>query len=240
MTIKSKILSLVVIAIATLGITATANAYYIGQTGSEVVEIQITLLEAGFDIPAISSGVARPGYFGVQTQKALASYEASQSSSKLKFGAVSTLDGVDFPFITINGYQEWRGNIPFAATSSTLCSVRNPFQATSSLTAFGARATSVGGLATQLFDLATSTTAYATSTPAYLKEFSSPASDWSVRWEPGTTTGSRLIGHSNNSQGNSDNLIGPNEYLNFRISTSSASAFSSYMTGACNFIIQRN
>ena len=78
---------IVVMAIAINVLAPTANAFYIGQRGGEVVDLQLTLIEAGYDIPAITSGVAKPGYFGVQTQAALAAREASQPS--LKLGAIT-------------------------------------------------------------------------------------------------------------------------------------------------------
>lgn len=108
MTIKSKVLSLVVIMIAIFGIIGTADAYYIGQTGGEVADLQITLLEAGYDIPALSSGVAQPGYFGVQTQRALAKYEASKPRT---FGALSSP--------TVYEPVELNGGSKFGSVNST-------------------------------------------------------------------------------------------------------------------------
>lgn len=90
--IKKFVVSMVVIMtiIATSG-TSTVHAYKLGQTGSEIADLQITLIEAGFDIPAITSGKADVGYFGVQTERALAAYNASQDSG-LILGAVSGPD----------------------------------------------------------------------------------------------------------------------------------------------------
>lgn len=87
--IKKFVVSMVVImTIIAIGGTSTASAYTLGQTGRDVADLQITLIEAGFDIPAISSGIASPGYFGDQTQKAYTEYVASKGSG-ITLGAVT-------------------------------------------------------------------------------------------------------------------------------------------------------
>lgn len=48
----------------------------VGSTGSEVVALQEVLLNAGYDIPALSSGTATKGYFGSQTKSAVMKYQA--------------------------------------------------------------------------------------------------------------------------------------------------------------------
>lgn len=85
-----------VVIMTVIAISSTANAFSIGSRGQEVKDLQITLIEAGFDIPAITSGGADFGYFGVQTEKALAAYEASKPS--LKLGAAA---GPDVYFQTL-------------------------------------------------------------------------------------------------------------------------------------------
>ena len=50
----------------------------IGATGPDVTCLQQALIGAGFSIPAISSGVASPGYFGTQTRAAVAAWQASR------------------------------------------------------------------------------------------------------------------------------------------------------------------
>lgn len=72
---KLNYVGVLVAIVAVLGFVGTANAFVIGDRGQDVRDLQITLIEAGFDIPLITSGVAQPGYFGVQTQAALAAYE---------------------------------------------------------------------------------------------------------------------------------------------------------------------
>lgn len=108
---KKYIVSMIVImfAISAVAVT-TANAFTLGQTGRDVADLQLTLLESGFDIPALSSGLAQPGYFGVQTQKALVAYEASQASD-VKFGALTSP--------TVFDPVELRGGSLFGSTNST-------------------------------------------------------------------------------------------------------------------------
>ncbi len=57
--------------------TFTANLT-VGSTGPQVVALQSALMGAGFNIPAIASGVAQPGYFGSQTLTAVKLYQASK------------------------------------------------------------------------------------------------------------------------------------------------------------------
>lgn len=47
----------------------------VGSTGIEVTYLQTWLIDAGYDIPAITSGLADKGYFGSQTQAALIRYQ---------------------------------------------------------------------------------------------------------------------------------------------------------------------
>lgn len=55
-----------------------SNNLTIGSTGADVTALQNTLMSAGFDIPAISSGAATTGYFGSQTKAALAKYQVAK------------------------------------------------------------------------------------------------------------------------------------------------------------------
>lgn len=77
-----KTLKVVAIAFAFVAAVSTANAAFntdltVGSTGSEVASLQTWLISKGFAIPAISSGVATPGYFGSQTQTAVKAYQAA-------------------------------------------------------------------------------------------------------------------------------------------------------------------
>ncbi|MDB5239249.1 MAG: baaA1 [Candidatus Parcubacteria bacterium] len=50
---------------------------YIGSSGPDVAALQNWLLSNGYDIPALRAGITPQGYFGFQTQAALARYQAS-------------------------------------------------------------------------------------------------------------------------------------------------------------------
>lgn len=133
----SKIVALVVIAaIIATSVPGIANAFYLGQRGQEVADLQFTLIEAGFDIPAISSGVAKAGYFGVQTRSALDAYETSKTPS-LKLGAVPSRDITENDF-SFGGVRFWGERKAFASTidgntaTSTNCIIATP-NATSSV-----------------------------------------------------------------------------------------------------------
>ncbi len=68
-----------VLAFATVAAAQTFSANLtVGSTGSDVVALQTALMNAGFNIPAIASGVASKGYFGSQTQAAVKLYQASK------------------------------------------------------------------------------------------------------------------------------------------------------------------
>ncbi len=54
-----------------------SNYLTVGSTGADVTALQSWLISSGFDIPAISSGVAVKGYFGQQTKAAVVKYQAS-------------------------------------------------------------------------------------------------------------------------------------------------------------------
>ncbi len=80
---KFLIASIVALTVALVG-AASANAAFntnlsVGSTGSDVAALQTWLISKGFSIPAISSGVAAPGYFGQQTKSAVIAYQASVS-----------------------------------------------------------------------------------------------------------------------------------------------------------------
>ena len=66
-----------VLALATLVSAAYDVNLTVGSTGADVVALQTALISAGFDIPAITSGAAAPGYFGSQTKAAVKLYQAA-------------------------------------------------------------------------------------------------------------------------------------------------------------------
>lgn len=71
------------VAVFLFGASVSAQTYIIsrdltiGSAGPDVIELQTWLIARGFDIPAVSSGIIPKGYFGIQTQTALAAYQRS-------------------------------------------------------------------------------------------------------------------------------------------------------------------
>ena len=70
-------------ALVSVASAQTSNLYQfstdltLGSTGQDVVVLQNTLNTRGFTIPLIASGAVPAGYFGAQTQSALAAYQTS-------------------------------------------------------------------------------------------------------------------------------------------------------------------
>ena len=80
-----------VLALATLVSAAYDVNLTVGSTGTDVVALQTALISAGFDIPAITSGAAAPGYFGSQTKAAVKLYQASRVPAIPNTGFVGPL-----------------------------------------------------------------------------------------------------------------------------------------------------
>lgn len=143
--------------VVALGFGSTANAFTIGQRGQDVVELQAKLIENGYDIPAITTGGAALGYFGYQTQAALAASEATVTASPLKLGAGS---GEFYgPFTGLNNVKTIANQSFLKNATTTPCSF--VFTATSSLSFFSVQVASTSAQAT-IYDLATSTSPNAT------------------------------------------------------------------------------
>lgn len=154
-------------------------------------------------------------------------------------GAVSTLDGVQFPYISVNGLRQYWYRQQTIATSSVACSVLNPFGTTTALTSFKVKGWNRMGA--QLVDVSTSTTAYGTSSPAFIKAATLPAGRVDLVWggPAATTTNANTIGLSQTVMGASDVFIRGNEYVNVKISTSSAGTFGNgYLIGECAGVFQ--
>lgn len=159
--------------------------------------------------------------------------EQSQSPS---FGAVPTLDGVDNPFVSIGGLRQYYYSQPMAATSSVACSIKNPFNATSTVLNYTA-ALSANRLGAQQFDVSTSTTVLGSSTPALIRVATGAAlipGAWA--WLPNSSSTATLL--DTNLNGTSPIVLAPYEYLNLRYSTGTPSAFTTYNTGRCSGVIQ--
>lgn len=156
---KSMFTVAVLAIIAIFGITTVSDAYYIGQTGGEIADLQITLIESGYDIPAISSGIAHPGYFGVQTQAALAKYEANKPQT---FGSVS---GPDFygPYQALNNVKVYRDRKALVTATTTPCQFKSP-ASTSTLEFFSFRVDTGTTTDATVWTVASSTSQSATTT----------------------------------------------------------------------------
>lgn len=169
-----------------------------------------------------------------------------------RLGAVSTLDGVDNPYTSINGVKQYYYSQPIAATSSVPCSIQNPFNATSTLLNYGITVTANGIgpgtslLGGQIIDVSTSTSknfaagSYGSSSPAFIKAFNAGGGKFSTFWTVNaTTTNTRVVGMSPTLASSTDVIIKPGEYVNMVISTTSAGTFSSYWTGTCSGVFQQ-
>lgn len=182
-------------------------------------------------VAGVVVAVLLSGYNFVSSPKDGANGQNGQNG----LGAVPTLDGVDSPYMTIGGVRGGWFSSPIIATSSTICSIKNPFTSTTTVTRAGLNITQ-GILGSNNVSLSTSTNSYATSTQGLVIDAAiqslSPAS---VFWTygVGTTTSSRLLANAS-ATGQSQVLLGPGEYLNWRIATSTgAGALPAYYVGNC-------
>lgn len=164
-------------------------------------------------------------------------------------GAVPTLDGVDTPFITVNGEREWRGRVPMTATSSVVCSFGNPFNATSTVSFPIRFSITTNGLGAQNVYISTSTTNAASSTNAWTGALPTGTGTiaYAVFQNTATTsatasavsTGDVNILPGMTSVGASNYILGPTERLNLKVATSTAGVFAAYLSGSCSAVIKR-
>lgn len=175
------------------------------------------------------------GFLGYTKQASLPPFQA---------GAVPTLDGVDNPFVTIGGYPTFERKIPMSATSSVVCTIKNPFNATSTLVRFGASITT-GILGTNAFSLSTTTglNGFGSSTPSLMRDHSVGSNTVdAVAWYPSSSTSTpvNVLSLLSGATGESFDLIAPNEWVVYRIATTtSAGALATYYTGSCDYLFQK-
>lgn len=156
------------------------------------------------------------------------------------FGAVPTLDGVDNPYYSIGGVRFFNQNSPVMASSTRLCSIQNPFRATSTISSISVQITGTGISGANTYSISTSTTAYASSTPVLVLDHTIPAnSSNSMVWYPMASTSNanpaRILGNS--PTGESNIIVYPNEYLNVALATTTgAGALTTYYTGSCKAV----
>ncbi len=128
---KSLNVGLIVVAIiAIIGIPGVAGAFTLGQRGEDVVDLQFMLIEAGYDIPAITSGIARPGYFGPQTQKAYNAYNSGRT-----LGAVTGPDQY-FDYTAVNDVPTFHRRTQMRTATTTACAIQAPRSSTTTLKHF--------------------------------------------------------------------------------------------------------
>ena len=162
------------------------------------------------------------------------------------FGAISTLDGVDSPYVTIGGQRNWIGRLGMQGTSSAFCVLKNPLgvPATIEEASFTQSTNQLGAIA---IDFATSSNGFATSSGSILGRTTLPAAGTAgnFAWVPhqaSTTPGTTVLGgflleNGNYENGSSRFILGSSEYLVFRTATTSlgGSTFGTYSTGTCGF-----
>ncbi len=160
-------------------------------------------------------------------------------------GAVPTLDGVDSPYVKINGVRTAYVSQGMIATSSTICSIRNPFTGTSTVIALSANISS-GIIGTNGISVSTSTNSYATSTQFFVLDHQIPSQTIDAfSWTPffyATTSTPRLIGTTQgvNFTGENPVQISGTQFINFRLATSTAAAaLASYYQGQCSVIFEK-
>lgn len=170
-------------------------------------------------------------------------YSSTPATSPIAVGAVPTLDGIDSGFMKINGQREFRWTGSMVATSSAICSVKNPYGATSSIVYLSAESTNTGITAANNLFVSTSTTIYASSTPALVAGFAMGAGQWSMAWQPNSATttanGATSLLAGMSTVGTSNYILGPSEFITWRIGTSTPGTFSTYDQGVCSAIFRK-
>lgn len=219
----NKVTSLIVGVLATVALIVGVVAY--NKTPSVLVGAKGEQGPRGEQGPAGRDG--KDGVTKVVTQ--VVEKPASQT-----LGAVSTLDGIFYPYVKIADSREYYWNTAFSATSSVVCSIQNPYKATSTIPRVSVIGT-VNSFGAHLLDISTSSTAFGSSSPAFVKAFNTGTGQFNINWfANSTTTNTILIGAKAGSLNSvSDVILGPTEYLTVRIATSSPGTFGTYNSGRC-------
>ena len=163
------------------------------------------------------------------------------------FSGVPTLDGVDNPNVSIGGVKTYYHSQPFTATSSFICSLRNPFNATSSIESLSAVSTNVGISQANALYVSTSTTAYGTSTANLINAFPMGAGEWAVSLAKNTATTTGELGvdisgnvlEGANADGSSNYFLKPTEYITWKIATTTGGTYVTYDQGTCSAVLQQ-
>ena len=160
------------------------------------------------------------------------------------FGATPTLDGVDNPYVSINGLREYHFSKPLTATSTFLCQVLNPFApATTSIDKLQVNITG-GILGANVLYIATSSSsgdAYSTTTPPMVAAFPiASLAQANLNWFPptGTTTNPNYL-QNTGASGMSMYIATGSSYINFKLATTTGGTFATYMTGTCSGLLRK-
>ena len=156
-------------------------------------------------------------------------------------GAVSTLDGIDLPFVSIGGLKEYHFSAPLTATSSFICVLKNPYNATTSIESIGAESTNAGIAAANTLYVSTSTTAFGTSSPAMINGFAMGTGQWTavMQKNTGTSSADTTVFNGMNSNGTSNYRLAPNEWITWKIATTTGGTFVTYDQGTCSAVLKR-
>lgn len=148
---------------------------------------------------------------------------------------VGALTSPDLPYnyLCVGGVCTYTVKGTLAATSSSVCAIQNPRGATTTVTAASLQITANGMAQNQKLDISTSSTALGSSTPSLVwNKTVTGSAQASISWTPQATSTPQLIG-INTLTGETNVVLGPTEYLTFKIATGTPGTFSSYWTGTC-------
>ena len=131
-----------------------------------------------------------------------------------------------------------------AATSTYLCIQPNPWfgTGTSSLVSFMARITrGVLGANTMSLSTTSASGGYGSSSPAFIldRAVASGAQD-NIFWNGNsTTTSTRILPGTDVTTGASLSVIGPSEYVSYRVATGTPGTFATPWAGSCSFTFMK-
>lgn len=170
-----------------------------------------------------------------------------KDSPQVIIGATSTLDGVDFPTISIGGKKSAQKAVTMIATSSALCSVGPSDVGLGTSTARFSFNMSTSSIAkSEYVSLSTSTTRYGSSSiawlhvtvPAYGSQFGGaflPNTATGTNSAAGGTTGDTSLLPGLTASGTSNYIVLPSEKLNLRIGTATPGTFATFPQGVCSY-----
>ncbi len=156
------------------------------------------------------------------------------------YGAVSTLNNVESPLVGINGFKTYYVTTSIAATSSVLCSAKNPFNATSTLAMVTAIVTNAPFGTAVTADVSTSSTAFGSSTPAFVYGHTIANAPGSFIVFPSNATSSLLTtwGAISGNDGSQGWILSPSNTVTVRVATSTAGTLATNPTGTCHFVFE--